>query len=453
MKDYRRILEIAADASEEQIKAQYKRLVRIYHPDRFTNPDDKVYVEQKLQEINEAYRALLHPAFNAFVTDYTGPQPQPIALPASLDFGELARGKQQTLVFHVENSGGVAQSLQLEYSDVDGWFKVTKGRRLHPHQPFPMEFAVVVDTARLEAGKSYQGWIQVNLDNAVTRVALAVKVVAKQPLSLLSPRLALLTSMIALLVIVVAVQAFDFTSVDFFLNRPFRSPRTAALGPVLVPDQPAALVTSPSDSPALAVLPIVPSATVETFATVIIQPRSGLGSIETQTSPAADPVPATIELTTAPMLTATAQPMDSSSSFTGVQSAVGVNMATVETVTMSTPTLLPMATSLPRSTLTPSVPTPTRAPSVNTVDIAAILILVPDNYYVNGRADTLVESPVLQILPSGSQWVAIGRTADTSWLLLEVEKEQLVWVATTTVIATSDVATLPIVSTAVGSER
>ena len=66
MKDYRRILEVSADATEEQIKAQYKRLVRIYHPDRFANADDKLYVEQKLQEINEAYRFLLHPAPNTF---------------------------------------------------------------------------------------------------------------------------------------------------------------------------------------------------------------------------------------------------------------------------------------------------------------------------------------------------------------------------------------------------
>lgn len=41
MKDYRRILEVSTDATPEQIKAQYKRLVRIYHPDRFTSDEDK----------------------------------------------------------------------------------------------------------------------------------------------------------------------------------------------------------------------------------------------------------------------------------------------------------------------------------------------------------------------------------------------------------------------------
>ena len=77
-----------------------------------------------------------------------------------------------------------------------------------------------------------------------------------------------------------------------------------------------------------------------------------------------------------------------------------------------------------------------------------MLVTVPANYYVNGRADILVESTVLQILPSGSQWVAIGRTPDACWLLLQVDKEQLAWVSTTTVIITDDVAALPIVNPA-----
>ena len=58
MKDYRQILEVPADATPEQIKAQYKRLVRIYHPDRFTSEQDKQYVEAKLKEITEAYNEL-----------------------------------------------------------------------------------------------------------------------------------------------------------------------------------------------------------------------------------------------------------------------------------------------------------------------------------------------------------------------------------------------------------
>lgn len=61
MKDYFSILDLQTDASTEQIRAQYRQLVRIYHPDRFANSADRIYAERKLQEINEAYYALLAP--------------------------------------------------------------------------------------------------------------------------------------------------------------------------------------------------------------------------------------------------------------------------------------------------------------------------------------------------------------------------------------------------------
>lgn len=421
MKDYRRILEISADATEEQIKAQYKRLVRIYHPDRFTNSDDKLYVEQKLQEINEAYRALLTPAPNTFLADGGGPAPQPVALPTVLDFGELPWGKQQTLVFHVENSGGTVQSLQLEYSDVDGWFKVTKGRRLHAQQPFPMEFAVVVDTARLEVGKSYQGWIQIRMDNAATRVALAVKVAAKQPLSLLSPRLATVISFVALLFIIALVQPFEFTGF-WPAQLPasiFSAPggaSSAGMAPDLSVDTTDGALTplevavqrvtpTASDGDLAAVVAISPVPV--TVAPVQIQARTGLTTVQSPAAPAPKP-----DTSPAPTLTAADQ---------------------------ATATMPPRSTPAPQRT----VVAPIRP--VQTITPGTLVVAIPANYYVNGRADTVVEAPVLQILPSGSQWVATGRTTDAEWLLLQVAEDEFAWVAATTVVITGDVGTLPII--------
>ena len=429
MKDYRRILEVSADATEEQIKVQYKRLVRIYHPDRFANADDKLYVEQKLQEINEAYRFLLHPAPNTFTTDYGAPVPQPIALPAILDFGELVWGKQQTLVFHVENSGGVAQSLQLEYSDVDGWFKVTKGRRLYPHQPFPMEFAVVVDTARLEVGKSYQGWIQVKMDNAATQVALAVRVVAKQPLSLLSPRLALMTSAIALLLIVGIVQLFDpslFLGLRSLALRTQSDPVASSLtqpvsDPLATEGVTLELAVQPTTPPTLAAQAVA-MAISPVSTTVLIQSRSALSAAQVEASPS---VTATLPPSTA-IITALLQ--------------TGSAPTTAQGVATRSPR--PSPTILPQPTPTPSSPF---ASATALVEPGTLLVSVPDNYYVNGRGDTLVESAVLQILPSGSQWVAIGRTADADWLLLQVDQEQLAWVSTPSVIVIDDVMVLPVI--------
>ncbi|MEZ4622659.1 MAG: DnaJ domain-containing protein [Caldilineaceae bacterium] len=46
MKEYYSILDIPMTATPEEIKAQYRQLVRIYHPDRFQNRDDKAYAER-----------------------------------------------------------------------------------------------------------------------------------------------------------------------------------------------------------------------------------------------------------------------------------------------------------------------------------------------------------------------------------------------------------------------
>ncbi|MEM7131947.1 MAG: DnaJ domain-containing protein [Chloroflexota bacterium] len=61
MKDYYTILDLPPNATDEQIRTQYRQLVRIYHPDRFSNATDRTYAERKLMEINEAYYALLAP--------------------------------------------------------------------------------------------------------------------------------------------------------------------------------------------------------------------------------------------------------------------------------------------------------------------------------------------------------------------------------------------------------
>lgn len=57
-KDYYSILEIDKNASQEEIKKQYKKLAFKYHPDR--NKDDK-NAEEKFKEIGEAYSVLSNP--------------------------------------------------------------------------------------------------------------------------------------------------------------------------------------------------------------------------------------------------------------------------------------------------------------------------------------------------------------------------------------------------------
>jgi hypothetical protein len=58
-KRYFEILELAPDASIDELNQAYKDMVNIWHPDRFAhNPRLKKRAEEKLKEINKAYEAL-----------------------------------------------------------------------------------------------------------------------------------------------------------------------------------------------------------------------------------------------------------------------------------------------------------------------------------------------------------------------------------------------------------
>lgn len=60
MEKYYTILEIHANATEQEIKQAYRDLVKVWHPDRFTH-DIKLQkrAEEKLKEINDAYQRII----------------------------------------------------------------------------------------------------------------------------------------------------------------------------------------------------------------------------------------------------------------------------------------------------------------------------------------------------------------------------------------------------------
>lgn len=58
-KDYYKVLGVARDADERQIKSAYRKLVQKNHPDRAQrNGSTKEEAEKKMQQINEAYEVL-----------------------------------------------------------------------------------------------------------------------------------------------------------------------------------------------------------------------------------------------------------------------------------------------------------------------------------------------------------------------------------------------------------
>lgn len=59
-KSYYELLEVQKDASDSQLKKQYRKLVMKYHPDKLAE-DKKEWGTQKIKELNEAYSVLSDP--------------------------------------------------------------------------------------------------------------------------------------------------------------------------------------------------------------------------------------------------------------------------------------------------------------------------------------------------------------------------------------------------------
>jgi hypothetical protein len=188
MRDYYDILELPISATPEQIKAKYRQLVRIYHPDRFTNIGDKSFAEQKLKELNEAYSAL-----SALARAYTAqapnrPLPIPLIEPPSLNFGLLHPQERATARFQVRNAGAIAQTISLNVDHTQRWFTVTRGQQTSADQQAPIEYEVVANTDALMGGQYYQSWIEVSMDGISTRLDVALKVAEQQSMLRTLPR-------------------------------------------------------------------------------------------------------------------------------------------------------------------------------------------------------------------------------------------------------------------------
>ena len=55
-----KILEVTSDATNDEIKKSYRRLVKIHHPDKLQNLDDgyKKIAKEKFQKIQDAYEKI-----------------------------------------------------------------------------------------------------------------------------------------------------------------------------------------------------------------------------------------------------------------------------------------------------------------------------------------------------------------------------------------------------------
>lgn len=53
------VLNVKSDASESEVREAYRALARRWHPDRFAEGPERLWAEQKMVEINQAYQEAL----------------------------------------------------------------------------------------------------------------------------------------------------------------------------------------------------------------------------------------------------------------------------------------------------------------------------------------------------------------------------------------------------------
>lgn len=71
MRDPYEVLGVPRSATQEQVKAAYRELAKKYHPDRFIDSPLAENANKKMQEINEAYDAII--SGNRGDSSYSGP--------------------------------------------------------------------------------------------------------------------------------------------------------------------------------------------------------------------------------------------------------------------------------------------------------------------------------------------------------------------------------------------
>lgn len=163
------VLGVRQGASEEEIKAAYKELVKKYHPDKYQNNPLSDLAEEKLQEVNEAYDMLMKGnasggyqsggySGNSYNNSYGGRQASSAEfnqVRRYIDMGNLQAAEDILNRSHNRNAEWMFLSGMVSYRK--GWYDdaVNKLQQASSMDPGNQEYSRALGQM-LNVGRSYQ---------------------------------------------------------------------------------------------------------------------------------------------------------------------------------------------------------------------------------------------------------------------------------------------------------
>jgi len=141
MEDYYKIFDLTPAASEEEIRKQFTLLINAWHPDKFSDPDQKKIAHEKTIIILEARKVLLNRdkraeydskyKDQAYRTHSQSQQTPPHVVPpdiriskSSISFGYITQGQTRSESFIITNSGGPANNYRIEWNGHPFWAEI-----------------------------------------------------------------------------------------------------------------------------------------------------------------------------------------------------------------------------------------------------------------------------------------------------------------------------------------
>ena len=145
--DYYEILGVSPDSTAKEIKAAYRRKVKIFHPDVHMGAHESVRrrAEEEAKKVNRAYKVLRDPqkrqeyhsewvkqgAKSKFI-----PKPKPTVDPPHIRFSNVEPGEIKRASFIIRNLGGPYSKIW--FSNPDSWVRVVRLDSLTSSDELPL---------------------------------------------------------------------------------------------------------------------------------------------------------------------------------------------------------------------------------------------------------------------------------------------------------------------------